>query len=259
MTLAVLLLLAASAAEHYQRASTLFDQQKFAEANEALDAALAADPVHVPALTLKGKLAMAFNRFDVARLAFERAARLAPESAYAQFLLGFFYYVDNDFVKAIAPLERARRLDASDSRATLYLAMSREGLAQPELAISLYEQTIELETQRGRPSPETHTAYGRLLFTLGRQDEAARQFARVLELDPASRDGHYEQGRIEFERGRYAEAASHGEKALEAKGVGTTDRQIHFLLSRSYSKLGKDDLAGAHRKKFQSAPATLRR
>ncbi len=259
MTLAVLLLLLTSAAEHYQRASTLFDQQKFAEANEALDAALAADPVHVPSLTLKGKLAMAFNRFDVARLAFERAARLAPESAYAQFMLGFFFYVDNDFVKAIAPLELARRLDASDPRAALYLAMSQEGLAQPELAISLYEQTIEQEKQRGRPSSETHTAYGRLLFTLGRQEAAARQFALVLELDPASRDGHYEQGRINFERGRYAEAADHGEKALDAKGVGTTDRQIHFLLARAYSKLGKKDRADAHLKKFQSAPATLRR
>jgi len=259
MRLAFLLLLATSAAEHYRRASALFDQQKFDESNQALDAALAVDPGYVPALTLKGRLAMAFNRFDVARLAFERASRLAPDSAYAQFMLGFFYYVDNDFMKALAPLDRARKLDPPDSRSALYLAMSYEGLAQPDKAIGLYEQTIEIETQRGKPSPETHTAYGRLLFTLGRQDEAVSQFARVVELDPNSRDGHYELGRIEFERGDYAEAVVLGAKALTAKGLGTTDRQIHFLLSRAYSKLGKKDQAAAHLKKFQSSPATLRR
>jgi len=259
MKLAMLLFFATSAAEHYQRASALFDRQKFAESNAALDSALAADPDYVPALTLKGKLAMAFNRFDVARVAFERASRLAPGSAYAQFMLGFFYYVDNDFVKAIAPLERGRNLDPSDPRAALYLAMAHEGLAQPAKAISLYEQTIEIEKRRGKPSPETHTAYGRLLFTLGRYDEAATHFTRVVDLDPNSRDGHYELGRIDFERGRHADAVAHGEKALAAEGLGTTDRQIHFLLSRAYSKLGRKDQAAAHLKKFQSSPATLRR
>ncbi|MGH9722889.1 MAG: tetratricopeptide repeat protein [Bryobacteraceae bacterium] len=259
MKWAILVLLATSAAEHYQRASTLFDQQKFAESNAALDAALAADPGYLPALTLKGKLAMAFNRFDVARLAFERAARIAPDAVYPQFMLGFFYYVDNDFAKAIAPLERARKLDPAHAQAALYLAMSHEGLAQPDKAIPLYEQTIEIEKQRGKPTPEAHIAYGRLLFTLGRHDEAAQHFARVLDLDPDSRDGHYEQGRIDFERGRFAEAVAHGEKALAAKGLGATDRQIHFLLSRAYSRLGKKDEAAMHLKKFQSSPATLRR
>ncbi len=257
--LAILLLAASGAVEHYNRAHAFFQQQKFAEANEALDAALAADPDYVPALTLKGKLAMAFNQFDVARPAFTRAARLAPESAYALFMLGFFYYVDNDFVKAAPALERARKLDPSDPRATFYLAMSHEGLARPDLAVPLYEHAIELEKRGGRPSPDTHTAYGRLLFTLGRYLDAAEQVARVLELNPNSRDGHYERGRLCFEQGRYAEAAADGEKALANRGLGTTDRQIYFLLARAYGKLGKKDLAQVHLQKFQASPATLRR
>lgn len=260
MTLLLLLLLAGSeAVQHYNRAHKLFEEQKFAESNEALDAALAADPGYVPALTLKGKLAMGFNRFDVARQAFERASRLAPESTYPQFMLGFFYYVDNDFLKALEPLERARKLDPSDPRPTFYLAMSHEGLARPDLAIPLYQQTIDLEGRKGRPSAETHTAYGRLLFTLGRHEDAAKEFARVLELDPGSRDGNYERGRLCFQQGRYADAAAHGEKALAAQGLGTTDRQIHFLLARAYAKLGNKDVAQQHLKKFEASPATLRR
>jgi hypothetical protein len=41
--------------------------------------------------------------------------------------------------------------------------------------------------------------------------------------------------------------------------MGTTDRQIHFLLARAYTKLGRNDLADQHRKKFQDSPPTLRR
>ncbi len=253
------LLLAGGVEEHYARANRLFEQQKFAEANQALDEALAADPNHAASLTLKGKLAMAFERFDIARLAFERAAQVAPGNAHAQFMLGFFYYFENDFRKALAPLRRARELNHRDPRPLLYEAMAQEGLARPELAIPLYERTTELEQSLGHPSAETHTAYGRLLYTLGRREDAGKQFAQVLEIDPQSRDGNYEMGRLHLDGGRWKEAALHGEKALKAQGMGTTDRQIHFLLARAYGKLGDKELAEAHKRKFEASPVTLRR
>ena len=139
---------------------------------------------------------MAFNRFDIARAAFLKAVDLEPASAYAQFMLGFFYSFDNDFAKAAAPLETVSRLDPKDPRAFFYLALTEEGLARPDLALPLYQKTIVLETEAGKPNAETYTAYGRLLFSLGRYDESAAQVSRVLELDPKSRDGHYERGRL---------------------------------------------------------------
>src|SRR5262249_28261453 len=123
-----LALLASAATTDYERANQLFQQGRFVEAKQALDRALAQDPNLVPALTLKGKLAMGLNRFDDAREAFSRAARLDPESPYTQFLLGFFYYVDNDFQKALAPLEQSAKLNPLYSRATFYLALTQEGL-----------------------------------------------------------------------------------------------------------------------------------
>ena len=263
MTLAFLLawclVNSADGMDAYRRANLLFQEQKFAEAAEALDQSLKEDPNYMAAWTLRGKIAMAFNRFDIARQAFIKAAALSPGSEYSQFMLGFFYYVDNDFTKAVPALQNAARLDPKDPRPVLYLAMATEGLAQPEAALALYEKTIALEAVAGKPNADTHTAYARLLLTLGRQNESAQQVARVLELDPNSRDGHYELGRISFERGNYAEAAAEGEKAFLQKGSGTTDRQIHFLLSRAYSKAGRKDLAELHRKQFEASPATLRR
>lgn len=254
-----LLLLAAAATGHYDRANTYFKQQRFTEAEAELSAALREDPNLVPALTLKGKLAMALNRFDEAGEALVRAAALQPKSAYVQFLLGFFYYVDNDFQKAIPPLEIARQLNPNDSRTTFYLALSQDGLGAAETAVPLYEKTIEIERSGGHPAADVHVAYARLLFSLGRYEDAEKQIKLALGLDPKSRDAHYEQGRLWFERGEFAKAAEDGEKALAIPGVGTLDRQIHFLLARSYAKLGRKDLADAHLAKFKASGVSLRR
>ena len=247
------------ATDSYQRANALFERQQFADAATQLDEAIQENPQFAPAWILRGKIAMAFNRFDVARWAFVKAAGLDPASAHTQFMLGFFYYVDNDFTRAVPALHTAARLNADDSLTLLYLAMSEEGLAHPDTASELYGKAIALENAQGKPSAETHTAYGRLLFTLGRYEESAREVDRVLSLDPASRDGHYEKGRLAFEKNQFAAAASEGEMALASKGNGTSDRQIHFLLARAYAKLDDRAKADLHRKEFEASPATLRR
>jgi tetratricopeptide (TPR) repeat protein len=255
----IALFLASTAVEHYERANQLFQKQQFEQAGTELDAALKLDPDLVPALTLRGKLAMALNRFDAARPAFHRAAELAPENAYAQFMLGFFHYVDNDFREAVAPLERTIKLNPADTRALFYLALTMDGLARPVEAERYFRQALELETRAGKPSADTHVAYGRLLFSLGRYGDASGQIERALTLAPGSRDAWYEKGRLLLEAGDYAGAASAGEAALKLPPLGTTDRQVHFLLARAYRKLGRTAEAGAHLEKFKAAPATLRR
>jgi len=64
---------------------------------------------------------------------------------------------------------------------------------------------------------------------------------------------------LHFEAGRFAPAAAEGEKALQSKGIGTTDRQIHFLLTRAYAKAGDQQRAEEHRKLFEASAPTLRR
>lgn len=254
MTAALLLLFAQS---HLERAGRLLRDQNVEAARAELDQALAEQPNSVPALTLQGRLAMAENRFDAARAAFAKAAELAPSSASAQFLLGFFHYVDNDFVKALPVLQRARKLAPDDARTALFLALTFDGLGQPEQAQALYEEALRLEVKAKRPTAETHVAYARMLFAGGLFEEAQQHVARALALDGASRDAHYEQARLHFEAGRFAECIAEAEKALQLTGTGTADRSIHFLLSRAYGRTGDRERSAAHRRQFEAIPPRL--
>ncbi|MEJ7607104.1 MAG: hypothetical protein WKF37_12775 [Bryobacteraceae bacterium] len=85
------------------------------------------------------------------------------------------------------------------------------------------------------------------------------QINTAFRLAPGSRDAHYELGRIHLERGEWHQAAEEGEKAFAAAGIGTTDRQIHFLLTRAYARVGKTVLAARHLALFNASGASLRR
>src|SRR5579862_7498668 len=95
----------------YERANSLFVARKFPESLAAIEEALRLDPKLVPALTLKAKLAMTANRFDVARVSLELALAADPASAYAQFLYGFQFYLANDLELALPQLKKARQLN----------------------------------------------------------------------------------------------------------------------------------------------------
>src|SRR5262245_23299587 len=248
-----------SALALYQKAAALFQQQQYEQSLVALDEALKLYPRLVPALTLKARLAMAVNRFDIAKASLLQAVEIEPGAANNHFLLGFCYYVDNDFKNALPPLERSRQLKPDDARTHFFLALTWEALARIDEAIASYEQSLKVEKNDGGILADTLVAYARLLFTLGRYSESEALIDRALEATPNLRDAHYEKGRLLFERRAYAEAIMHGKKALDEPGAGTTERQIHFLLARAYGKNAQKELAEIHLAKFRAAPPTLRR
>ena len=95
----------------------------------------------------------------------------------------------------------------TDSRTALFLALTYEGLAQPQLAEDLFKEALR------RPSVEAHVAYARMLFSSGRFDEAQTQVARALGMNANSREALYEQARLDFERGKFADCIATAERA----------------------------------------------
>src|SRR5687768_18525794 len=96
------LLFAQSAIETYQRAATLLERRDMEAARTTVEEALRLDPKLVPALVLKGKLAIHANQLDEARGALESAVALKPADKASRFLLGFVFYLNNDFDRARA-------------------------------------------------------------------------------------------------------------------------------------------------------------
>jgi tetratricopeptide (TPR) repeat protein len=230
----------------YQRANALFIAQKFPECLGALEETLRLDPKLVPALTLKAKLAMIQNRYDVARQALEQAITVAPSAWYAQFLYGFHYYQQNEMQLATPPLEKARRLNPRDPRPALYLGLVEESLGRTAEAVALYHEAIRLEEAAGRPHSDTLLACSRLLLLLGRLEECGRLIDKALKLDPNTRDPHFESARWLLRKGDPAGAAKEGEMALRLSTGGVPDRQIHYLLLRAYQAAGRESEAARH-------------
>jgi tetratricopeptide (TPR) repeat protein len=229
--------------ESYRKANTLFVAKEFPGAAAAVEEALRLDPKLVPALTLKAKLAMAANNFDLARETLEAALAVDPSSSYAQFLYGFQFYLRDDRERALPELERARKLNPSDARAALYLGRTMEALGQTDRALSLYEDTVRIEAAAGGVRSDTLLAGSRLLLLAGKLDECERWTRQAAEVDPNSRDVHYELARLLLRKGDVAGAAAEGEMALSLANGDMADRQIHYLLVLAYRGISPADAA----------------
>jgi len=243
----------------YQRANELFVAKKFPESLNAIDEALRLDPKLVPALTLKAKLAMAINRFDVARQSLEQALASDPTSAYAQFLYGFEAYLTNDLQLALPRLEKARKLNPADPRCALYLGLTYESLGRTTDALTLYQEAVRLERSSGQAQTETLLTGSRLLLLLGRLDDAERWIRQALELAPNSRDVHFELARLLLTKGNAGPAANEGETALRLSAGDVTDVQVHYLLVRAWQQSGDLKRSRNHAEAIRALETTVQK
>jgi tetratricopeptide (TPR) repeat protein len=245
--------LAVSPVQHYENAKQDFAQRKFDDAVSEVNTALHESPYMVPALVLKARLAAFAHRPDVAKSCLITAVTADPTSEEAQFFLGLFYYNQNDFKLAISPLQVAQTLSPKSPMPVFYLAMAHEALGDATLATDLYQQAENLSPEKSPQSALIHLAYGRFLLTLGRTQDGIEKVRRAIQIDPESREAHYELAKELDQEEDFKNAAGEAELALTLPELGTSDAQIHFLLSRVYRELKQPDLAKAHLEKFQAA------
>src|ERR1700761_989322 len=259
MILLLALQLAIGATQHYENAKQDFAQKKFSQAVSEVDAALHESPYMVPALVLKARLATFAHRPDIAKSCLITAVTADPSSEDAQFFLGVFYYLQNDFKLAISPLQTAQTLSPKSPLPVFYLAMSHEAMGDTNQALDLYQQAVKLSPEKSPQSASILVAYGRLLLVLGRTEDGIDKDRRAIDMDPESRDAHYELAKGLDHHGDFKNAAREGETALTLPALGTSDAEIHFLLATLYRKLNQPDLAKSHLEKFQAAPQTTTR
>lgn len=250
--------LAVGPAQHYENAKQDFAQRKFLEADSEVNAALHESPYMVPALVLKARLATFAHRPDVAKSCLITAITADPTSEEAQFFLGVFYYLQNDFKLAVPPLQTAHTLSPKSPLPVFYLAMTQELLGDETKASGLYQQAENLSQRNSPLSASILVAYGKFLLSLGRTRDGIEKDRRAIEEDPESRDAHYALAIALDREGDFTNAALEGERALTLPEHGASDAQIHFLLANLYRKLNQPDLAKANMEKFLAAQQITR-
>jgi tetratricopeptide (TPR) repeat protein len=212
---------------HHNLGIVLQRRGRHGDAVQEFEAALERDPEFGPARLLAGVSLLALGRTREATAMLERATALMPRELAAHLQLAEAYErLDNveglvDEYRAIVELapgepeyayrlgkaylrlsqrahERIQGIDPKSAR--LQQALGREYLAQgqPELALQAYQRAVE----RAPSLPELHLALAVIHFNLGRLDEASREAAATLALEPENRDARQLQTRIEASRSR---------------------------------------------------------
>lgn len=250
LAMILLLLFAQGEPAGYARAARAFAAHDFPAAEAGVNEALHESPDYVPALLLKARLSMMQGRMDEATAALKRAIAKNPARGEPRFLLGFAYYLENDFEQADKALADA---DQKDARVLLYRAMSAEGLNHQDAARDFYRRAIQADTQ----STDARIAYARLLRKEGDAAQANKLVEEAYAISPGARDVLYEKGLSLLDGGQYLQAVDFGQRALRAPGPVPTEREIRFLLIRAWQKAGNADMAAKERAIFEKLPMPL--
>ena len=118
--------------------------------------------------------------FEAVRV-LERAVQLAPDDHRTHNSLGTAYLISLRLDDAAAEFNRALELDARDEFANLNLGNLARATADYERAISFYRKQIALK----RDDAEAHGGLAIALLALGRDEEAAPEIKRAMQIAPS--------------------------------------------------------------------------
>ncbi|MES2298287.1 MAG: tetratricopeptide repeat protein [Pseudomonadota bacterium] len=110
-------------------------------------------------------------------------------------------------------------LDRFPNHARALAAMARlalrEKTAQPRDAKYTLECYFERALRMRQDDAAIHTVYGGYLLATNHAERAFDQFARAVEIDPASASAHYNLGLIYLQRRDFEQARTHARRAYE--------------------------------------------
>ena len=162
-------------------AESLFQQQRYAEAEQVLAGALARDSSDGTLLALLAKTKQAQGQLDEAARLFSRAVQAAPGDAGLHANYGDFLMRAGRWAEAREEFARAVQITPDDADAYHRLGVTEAQLGHAEQALAAFQRSVTL---RPDSAPTWHDA-GLLNLKLGRLDAATDCFRRALRLDPS--------------------------------------------------------------------------
>ncbi len=163
------------------------------------------------ALTRKGNVLLAGEKYDLAKLVYEEALRHNPKNAGAHAGLAIIYNSKDEVDNAIASYERALANDAelTELNAPLGVLYYQKG------EIAKAEIYLQKALAASPDNAETQFYFGLLRFKQDRNEEALAAFKRSVALDPTNAETHYYLGAVYDRLNRDAEAIAAYQKSVE--------------------------------------------
>lgn len=184
------------------QASTLFVQERYAQAIPVLQKILAADPHNLDAVLRLATAHSSLGQDAAALEAFRRAAALAPTSYDARLYLALHYARGDDWAQAVPVLERTVEEQPERLAAVEGLATVREKAGRLQEAVRLRQKAYTL-----RPATAAeHTALGRLAMEAGETTVAIDAFEQARRLTGPSFAHDLELGVLYLDARRLTEA-----------------------------------------------------
>jgi tetratricopeptide (TPR) repeat protein len=244
---------------YYMRATLLRETRQYAAARDDYSAALALAPRAGNILQERALLNwLKLKDFDATLADAEQLARLQPRNALAHRILGSIYLGRRQYDKAMPAFRKALDLKPGDPLLLLAVAQLHLWQDDPEKALEVMDPLIaHLPPERA----DSLNSRGDIYRSLGRLDEAAKDYERLIELQPKEQDAYIGLALVRARQGKAEEAKACYERMVAANpdSAAVYLRRAEFRRDRGEFDLAEADCDRAAAKEPSSAlPALVR-
>ena len=180
------------------------------------------------------------NDYDDAGRYLEESLRRDPENVESLYHLGRVRYQQNRFDDAIAAFQHALRLEPNNVKAQDNLGLSLAAENQNEAAEGAFRKAIALDQVASVHTEQPYLNLEILLSRTNRSEEAVELLLQAERIAPNSIQVRHELGKTYFDMGQFQKARIELEAGVR---IDSTSRESHYLLGRTYQRLGLSDLA----------------
>ena len=233
----------------YSRADVLSVQALEKDRNDVVALAVHGEILDIKGQTLEGMGLL------------EKACRLDPLNAEAQFRLAMIYDRAKRLADAVQHFEKAVETDPEDARAWDYLALDLEPLGEVERADLAYRKGLAAN----QPGPHFDAFldynYGRFLMKRNDLTASKQHLDRAVELTPDFRAPWYERAKLNLRLKNNQQARVDAERAAnirDSHGI-IIDLQLYVLLEQIYTRLGDPVLAEKYARLSRQTPVPPRK
>ena len=168
---------------YLQKARETGDPTYYGKAEEALDAALAAQPEDYASLSGKGTLALARHEFAAALEWGEQARQINPDRTYAYGVIADAQVELGRYQEAIETLQAMVDL-RPDMSSYSRISYVRELHGDTDGALEMMQLAVDSGTPHAENTAWVRTQLGNLYFNAGELDRAALEYERTLQSRP---------------------------------------------------------------------------